>query len=212
MLVEILFWVFASILVGIGAGHDHGEEPGARGHAAGAVLLHQRLHLAAHRGGVPRRRADPRLRRRRHGAVPVRGHDARHQHRRSARARHALCAARRHRRGRGGVPDRERRVDAQPGDRCHHGRAAAAGQVQQHRRARQSAVHRLRVSLRARRRAAAHRHRRRHLADHAQARRASSCRTSASRSPCAPGSRAHREGGSRRGRKLRRRRTEEKTP
>ena len=43
MLVEILFYVFASILVVVGARHDHGAQPGARGAAAGAVLLHQRV-------------------------------------------------------------------------------------------------------------------------------------------------------------------------
>ena len=42
MLVEILFWVFASILAVSALGDDHGAQPGARGAAAGAVLLHQR--------------------------------------------------------------------------------------------------------------------------------------------------------------------------
>ena len=60
-----------------------------------------------------------------------------------------------------------------------HRRAGAAGELQQHRRARQAAVHRVRLSVRARGGAAADRHRCRHLAHHAQARLASSSRTSA---------------------------------
>ena len=65
-------------------------------------------------------------------------------------------------------------------------------------------VHRVRVSVRARGRAAADRHRRRDLADACASARASSCRTSRSRSPVrSAGSRAHRQGGRRRGRRLR---------
>ncbi len=64
-------------------------------------------------------------------------------------------------------------------------RHCAARGLQQHRGARQGALYGVRLSLRARGRAAAHRHRRRDLADHAQARGPQASRTSANRSRCA---------------------------
>ena len=76
------------------------------------------------------------------------------------------------------------------------GRGGAAGHVQQHRRARQSALHGLRVSLRARRRAAARRHRGRDLADDAQAPGSEAAEHQQTGGRAQPGPRAHREGGS----------------
>ncbi len=78
---------------GIRARHDHLEESRARRPVPGAVLLHQRRAVAAHRGRVPRHRAGAGLRGRGDGAVPVRGHDARHQHGAAAQRLHALCGA-----------------------------------------------------------------------------------------------------------------------
>ena len=75
--------------------------------------------------------------------------------------------------------------------------ADAACRLQQYRRARQSALHGLRVSVRACGCAAAHRHCGGHLADHAQAPGTQATEHQRSRSRYARRSRAHRQGGRR---------------
>src|SRR6185436_9387761 len=69
----------------IGAVRRHRAQPGARGAVPGAVVLHRLGHLAPAARRVPRHHAGAGLRRRRDGAVPVRGDDARRQHRAVAR-------------------------------------------------------------------------------------------------------------------------------
>ncbi len=75
-----LFWSLRRGPGDRGAGRHHFPQPGALRALAGGVLRYERRHLAAHRGGVPRRRARARLRGRGDGAVLVRRDDAGHQH------------------------------------------------------------------------------------------------------------------------------------
>ena len=71
------------------------RNPVLRGAVPGARLLQRRVRLAAAARRVPRDRAGARLRRRGDGAVPVRGDDARHQHRHAARrASGSTCRSR----------------------------------------------------------------------------------------------------------------------
>ena len=200
-LVEFCSTCFATILVAAALGVITSRNPVHAALVAGAVLRHQRGDLAADRGGVPGDRAGAGLRRRGDGAVPVRGHDARHQHRGAARA------ASRATRGSAGSPRRRsssrssawswhaapgRRRDAAAPRRCRPTTATPPSWAR-------VLYTQVRLSVRARRGAAAGRHRRGDLADHAQPRRGLKVQDIAQQVAVrARGPRAHGQDGSRR--------------
>ena len=94
MLPLILFYLFATILVLAAVAVIVSRNPVYSALSlvlcfvtSAAIWLLIEAEFLAHRAGAG-------LRRRRHGAVPVRGHDARHQPRGAARRLHALRLAR----------------------------------------------------------------------------------------------------------------------
>ncbi len=128
------------------ARRDPRAKPRALRIAAGAVLLQQRRHLADARRRVSGHRAGARVCRRRHGAVPVRGHDARHRHDAVSQAVRRLLAARGRGRRLRRVRDRQRDRGEAPGRREFQDGAAVAGRLFQYPSLGNGVVHPLRIS------------------------------------------------------------------
>ena len=165
MLSALFFYLFADPVRGRGLHGHRGEEPRACGAVSHPRLLQCRRPVRAARRRVPGDDPGRGLCRRRHGAVPVRGDDARCRFRRAPRGLHQISADRRHHRS-----PAPRRADPDPGRLGHGARNRRAGadaarrRYQQHRGARAHSLYALRLSVRGGGSHPAGRHDRRHRA------------------------------------------------